>query len=253
LAGDEESELKDTVSAQSTWIAHLSTQVAKQEQMNWDQWEDIGHLYTQMPYALGIITPIPPGVTLTRTPYPKSDQELAITFTPTPSLSIDIEYPPDTRTGIDEIDTVIDAILSEDIDVKFALVRLTTTACTTADVLGGRPKCEPGEADETIVDSFPVSDSGGHHVRSDIIRTVFDFSVRGLVAVYVVPEDAYRAEYWPAGEFGIIFTSEDGGHSHIITVLIESGQIVRLEFNPVWPPFDLIQHKSDEFILPPMR
>ncbi len=255
LNNDNVEVLEKTISAQNTHIAHLSTQIARQERVNWDQWEDIGRLYTQMPYALGIITPIPPGVTitLTQTPYLPHDQESGPTFTPTPSMSIDIEYPPDTGTGIDEIDKVIDAILGEDIDARLEMVRISTTTCTTADGLGGPPKCEPGEADGTIVDAFPVSNGEGHHVRPGQLQDVFDFTVRGLIAVYVVPEDAYRADYWPAGEYGIAFTSEDDGYPHAILLLVEDGQIVRLEFIPVWPPFDLIRQKSDAFILSPIR
>jgi hypothetical protein len=255
LNNDNVEALEKTISVQNTHIAHLSTQVAKQEQMNWDQWEDIGRLYTQMPYALGIITPIPPGVTitLTQTPYSPHDQGSGPTFTPTPSASIDIDYPPDTGTGIDEIDKVIDAIMGNDIDDRLEMVRMITTACTTADGLGGPPKCEPGEADGTIVDVFPVSNGEGHHVRPGQLQDIFDFTVRGLIAVYVVPEDAYHADYWPAGEYGIALTSEDGGYPHAIILLEEDGQIVRLEFIPIWPPFDMIRQKSDEFILPPIR
>jgi hypothetical protein len=253
LNRDNDNALEETISEQSTDIAHLATQGAKQEQMNWDQWEDIGCLYTQMPYALRIITPMPPGVTITPTPYDFSDQDAGVTTTPTPSMSIDIEYPPDTRTGIDEINKVIDAIMGEDIDVRLDLVHLTRTACTSVDGLGGPPKCEPGETEGTIVDVFPVSSGEGHHVRPSLLMDVFDFTVRGVIAVYMVPEDAYHTEYWPAGTYGVIFTSEDGGYSHIITVLIESGRIVRLEFIPNWPPFDLIRQKSDTFILPPIR
>lgn len=245
--------LEETISAQSTSVAYLSTQVAKQEQTNFSQWEAISYLSTQMPFALELITPIPPGISITRTPYQPSDQVTRLTFTPTPSASIDIEYPPDIRTGIKEIDHVIDVIMDKDIEARLELVQFTTTTCTTTDGLGGPPKCEPSEADETIVDAFPVSNGEGHFVRPDKIQEVFDFTVRGLFAVYVVPEDAYHTDYWPAGEYGIVFTSEDGGSPHVINVLVEDGLIVRLEFNPGWPPFDLIWGKSDEFILSPIR
>lgn len=255
LSKNKESSLEETVAAQSTWIAHLSTQVENQEQVNFSQWETIGRLYTQMPYALGIITPVPPGVTITLTSTPFSDQAPEKTHTPTPSLSIDIEYPPGYRTGNDEIDDVIDAIMEKDIDNRLALVRWISTACTTADGLGGPPKCQPGEADGTIIETFPVSNGEGHHVRPEKIQTVLDFTVRGVVAIYIVPEknDHTEQDYWPAGEYGMIFSSEDGGVPHIITVLVEDGQIVRLEFNPAWPPFDTIRQKSDQFMLPPIR
>jgi hypothetical protein len=247
--------LEETISAQSTWIAHLSTQVTKQEQMNWDQWEAIGHLYTQMPYALGIITPIPPGVTitLTPTPYSSDDQEPRSNFTPTPSPSIDIEYPPDMRTGIDEIDAVIDVILSEDINARLDIVRLTTAACTMETGLGGPPKCKGEEDDGTPIDIFPISYGEGIFIRPGSLREVFSFSIRGLFAVYKLPEEEFKAQYWPAGDYGIVFTSEDDGNPHIITVLVEDGRIVRLGFDYDWPPFERVREKSDEFILSPIR
>ena len=103
LSTANETQLVETLSAQGTWIAHLSTQVAGQEEKNFSQWEAIGNLYTQMPFAQGTITPTPYGQADLPTPTPYT------LVTPTPYL--DIEYPPQTRTGIDEIDTVIDAIL----------------------------------------------------------------------------------------------------------------------------------------------
>jgi len=253
VEGDKQSALVETISAQSTWIAHLSTQVAQQEHTNASQWDAISYLSTQMPFALGLITSIPPGITLTPTPYAFKGQGKGATFTPTPSLSIDIEYPPDTRTGIDEIDIVIDAIMSQNLETRLDLVRLTTTACSTTDGLGGPPKCQPDENDGTLVESFPVSSGEGTHIRPESLKEVFDFSVRGLMAVYPVPEDAYEVDYWPAGEYGIVFTSEDGETPHVITVLVEGGQIVRLDFDPGWPPFEVVWGKSDEFILSPIR
>lgn len=248
-----DADLEETISAQSTWIAHLSTQIAQQEETNASQWDAISYLSTQMPFALELITPIPPGTTLKPTPYSPPDQETRPTFMPTPSASIDIEYPPDTRTGIKEIDHVIDVIMDKDIEARLDLVQFTTTTCTTTSGLGGPPECEPGEADGTVVDVLPVSNGEGHFIRPDKIQEVFDFTVRGLFAVYVVPEDTYHRDYWPVGEYGIIFTSEDGGYPHIITLLVEDMSIVRLEFNPGWPPFDLVRGKSDEFILSPIR
>ena len=185
-----------------------------------------------MPFALELITPIPEGITITPTPY------------------IDIEYPPDTRTSIPEIDRVIDIFLGPDIEARIELVRYIQFPCTTADGLGGPPKCEGTEADGTVVTAFPVLYSEGTHVRPDEIQKVFGFTVRGLLAVYEVPESAYEADYWPAGEYGVVFTSEDGT-AHTVTLHLTNGEIVRLEFSPVWPPFDQIWDRSDTFILPP--
>jgi hypothetical protein len=227
--------LKETVAAQSTYIAHLSTQVRNQDQINANQWGVIEYLSTQLPLALELTTPIPPEVKIT------------------PTMYLDIEYPPDMRTDIEEIDKVIDAVLNQDIEARLNLVSFLNTACTTADGLGGPPKCKPNEVDGTPVISFPVSYGEGTHVRPEGIRDVFDFRVRGLFAVYRVPEGAYDREYWPAGEYGIVFTSEEGGRPHVITVLVDSDKIVRLIFHVEWPPFELIKQVSDDFILPPIR
>ena len=247
--------LLETISAQSTRISHLSTQVARQELTNISQWESVGRLYTQMPYALGIITPLPHSITITPTPtpYPPGNQKPDSNETPTPTASLDIEYPPDMRTGIGRIDVVIDAILSEDINAKLDLVRFSTTACTFGDGLGGPQSCIGEEKDGTMVDVFPVSSGEGFFYRHDRIREIFNFSVHGLFAVYRVPEDVFQADYWPSGEYGLVFTSEDGGKPHIIIVLTENGQIVRLGFYYNWPPFEIVNEMSDEFILDPMR
>ena len=71
----QDADLEETISAQSTRIAHLSTEVAQQEQTNGSQWDAISYLSTQMPFALELITPIPPGTTLKPTPYSPPDQE----------------------------------------------------------------------------------------------------------------------------------------------------------------------------------
>jgi hypothetical protein len=251
--GSEESDLENTLSEQRTEIAQLSTQSAKLEQINKSQWDAISYLSTQMPYALEIITPIPPFVTITPTAYVPNEPELDPTFTPTPVSSTNIEYPLVTRTGIEEIDRIIDVILSHNIEARVEFIRYTTSACTTADGLGGPPKCTPGEADGTLVEAFPVSSAEGTHVRPAQIEDVMDFTVRGLLAVYRVPEDAYKAEYWPAGEYGVAFSSEDDSYPHTIILLVERGQILRLDYVMGWPPFDLLWERSAEFVLDPLR
>ena len=111
-------------------------------------------------------------------------------------------------------------------------------ACSNVVGLGGPPECLPEEPEGTLVKVFPVSSGEGFYVRSDQIRETLDFEVRGLFAVYRVPVDAYESEGWPAGEYGVVFTSEEGGHPHVITVIVDQGKIVRLDFIPAWPPFE---------------
>jgi hypothetical protein len=242
-------DLRATLESQNSQLSYLHTQVAQKDQTDQSQWDAISYLSTQMPYALDLITPIPPGITITPTSYSLEPQD-DLTFTPTPWL--DLEYPWSTRTGIQEIDRVIDAFLLWTIIDRLELVRYITTPCITNDRLGAPPQCLEDEPEGTLVTAFPVSSGEGFMVRPEGIDDLFDFSVGGLYAVYRVPEGAYEADYWPAGEYGVVFTSEEGPAPHTVVLLVEEGEIVRLDFDPHWPPLERLLQKSSDFILPPM-
>ncbi|HSR47593.1 MAG TPA: hypothetical protein VLL77_06340 [Anaerolineales bacterium] len=235
------SDLESTQAAQGAILSDLATQVAGQDETESRQWEAISYLSTQMPYAVGWITPIPPGVTISPTPYLPGGQAPA-----------DIHgYPSETRTGIAGLDRILDAVLTGSPPLTLDLVRLTTTACSTAEGLGGPPKCQDGETEGTLVQVLPVSYGEGTFIRSSNAQSALDFSVMDLLAVYRVPATAYRADYWPAGEYGIVFTTGDGGFLHVITLIIEDGKIVRIDFTPM-APSDLTWAPIDDFVLPPL-
>jgi hypothetical protein len=162
-------------------------------------------------------------------------------------------HPADTRTGIADVDNVIDAILSNDIEARRALVHYTVTPCTTAPGLGGPPKCHEGEADGTPVEVFPILESEGHHVRRDSIDRGLGFMVEGLYAVFRVPDDAFEEDYWPAGEYGLVFIRKDmpEGMNFPVTVLVENGQIVRLDFNFADSPATALEQNAGEMVLSP--
>jgi hypothetical protein len=235
------------MSVQNTRLASLETIVVDQEESDLNQWDVISFLYTQMPYALGTITPLPPMTTITPTHYVTID--LKPSNTPTPGL--EFEYPADTRTGISGVDTVIDAFLNEALFTRISLVRFINSPCTVSDSLGGPPKCQGNEEENSIVKAFPVLYTEGFHVRSNEIEGLFDFPVRGLLAVYTVSPDAYRTDYWPAGEYGVVFSTDDGGTLHSIILLVSGDQIVRLDYDPIWPPFGGSWERGDSFVLPP--
>jgi hypothetical protein len=143
----------------------------------------------------------------------------------------------------------MDAVLGGDIDALRELVRYTTTHCTTALGLGGPPKCEHDEMESTWVQVFPILGSEGGFVRRQSIDDVLRFEVKGLYAVYRVPENAYKEEYWPAGEYGIVFVQKDG---LLLTVLSDRGGIVRIVYHMDGSSSAaVIQRDAGELILPP--
>jgi hypothetical protein len=62
--GPDVADLEGTLASQGTLLAQLVTDAAAQEQNDRSQWDAISQLSTQMPLALGLVTPIPPGTTI---------------------------------------------------------------------------------------------------------------------------------------------------------------------------------------------
>ena len=130
-------------------------------------------------------------------------------------------------------------------------IQFITTPCTTADGLGGPPKCEPGMADGTPVKVFPLSDGEGTFATPENIDQVFTFWVKRLYAVYKVPSDAYQQPYWPAGEYGLVFERDLNDFPFPVTVFVEDGKIVRVanHFNSVEEQLQSIP--VENVIIPP--
>ncbi|MCK5429309.1 MAG: hypothetical protein KAI94_07550 [Anaerolineales bacterium] len=156
--------------------------------------------------------------------------------------------PAATRTGIEEVDRLVEAILSNQVDARRALVHFAEVGCTTADGLGGPPKCEPAEQDGTPVEVLPILGTEGHHVRRASIDRALSFNVEGLYAIYLVPEDVWQDESYPAGEYGLVFILFDNPFP--MTVHVKEGGIVRLDFHTGITPAEVIEPKGGELILP---
>jgi hypothetical protein len=161
-------------------------------------------------------------------------------------LPVPAVHPATVRSGVPEVDAVIQAFLGSDLGGRRRLVRYLTTPCTTAQGSGGPPKCAAGEANGALVTVFPLLGAEGEFVRPDAIDRVLQFEVDGLYGVYRVPASAYRETYWPAGQYGIVFVCKEDlpankGMRQQAVVYVESGGIVRIARSPLraaWPPDD---------------
>ena len=153
------------------------------------------------------------------------------------------------RTGIAEVDRVIGGVLSADRDSLRGLIHFLTAPCTTREGLGGPPKCEAGETEGTPVEVFPVGGVEGSFARRAEIDRLLQIAVTGLYAVYKVPANAYRADYWPAGDYDVVFLRHDNS---FLVVHVGPDGIVRLDnLPPVGVPDDLAQWMGGEMVLPP--
>lgn len=158
-------------------------------------------------------------------------------------------HPLSTRTGVTDVDAVLAAVESGDSQQLRDLIRFTTVGCTTADGLGGPPKCQNDEAEGTLVEALPFLGSEGNFLRKADVLNFPGVSVVGVYAVYKVADTAYSEDAYPAGEYAVIFMGEENQPG--IVIQIRSG-IVRIDY--LFPPAsmeDVVRRDSSQLILAP--
>ena len=145
---------------------------------------------------------------------------------------------------LDELKPVVLAILRGSyLDVK-ALVRYTTTPCTSADGLGGPPKCLPTEADGTLIDAFLLGGSEAHFVRPTEIEPSLQFSVKGLYAVYHVQPNPNKQIDSPTGEYALVFDRDQNDYPLPIIAYVTDDKLVSLDFKMGVSPQEIIDGLS---------
>jgi hypothetical protein len=231
---------------------------------------------TGPPAATGMPTPSAtlPAATVTTTPVPSVTLPAAAATVTEPPLrqprpsptagatatpaGLPAVHPAGARTGIAQVDAVVDAFLGSSLDARRRLVRFLTTPCTTTRGLGGPPKCASGQADGTPVEVFPYQTGEGGYATRATIEGALTFDVTGLYGVYRVPPPAVRHDYYPAGDYAIVFTRDPGRWSRVTPVLqvivhVENGAVVALDCTPYvadWPPFEAA---AAQWVLPPLE
>jgi hypothetical protein len=153
------------------------------------------------------------------------------------------------RTGIDDIDQVIDLVLGvDDNAIRNALV-FSLIECTHEDGLGGPPKCREGEEEGAEVEVLPILGPEGHFFRQDEIEDWRGIGVVGLYAAYEVSTRAFSDENYPAGEFAAMFMESD--HQFLVLQIVNGG-IVRIDYVMGGDPEDKIDREARRVILAPL-
>ena len=159
----------------------------------------------------------------------------------------------DTRTGIAEIDTVLEAVASNDPQKLRDAIHYSTLACKTVNALGGPPPCQEGEAEGTLVEALPILGSEGGHLRKEDIQDSFVLDVTGLYAVYRVSEQVFSDANYPKGDYGVILIGTD--NSSNVVLQIKEGGILRIDFVMNDSPDalrNILERDVSEVILAPM-
>lgn len=161
-------------------------------------------------------------------------------------------YPLSTRTGIADIDVVLDAVESNDPQQVRDLLRFINVPCSMADGLGGPPKCRENEPEGTLVEVFPFLGGEGSYLHKENFDLWTGIAVTRLYAVYRNSESVFSDETFSAGEYAVLFLSEDNFPGTILQVT--DGQIVRIDtvFDPSPEGLaNILNRDASDLILPP--
>ena len=161
-------------------------------------------------------------------------------------------YPLSTRTGIAGIDIILAAVESRDPQQFRDLLRFSTVPCTTGDGLGGPPNCRDGEADGVLVEVFPFLGGEGSYLYKENVELWIGIDVTKLYAVYRNADSVYSDMNFPAGEFAILFLSEENIPGTALQ--LTDGQIIRIDtvFDTSMQGLsDYLQANASEILLPP--
>ena len=174
--------------------------------------------------------------------------------TPSPEpAAAEAYHPLSTRTGIEEVDRVLDAVASGDQQALLSVVQFTEAKCTHAQGLGGPPKCREGEEEGTSMEVFPFLGGEGSYLRKDEIGNWHEIDASALYSVYEVnPANVIQEEYFPAGEYVILLIDSTNGEP--VALRVAEGGIVRVDFLYVPIPETLnalIQREASNVVLAP--
>lgn len=151
-------------------------------------------------------------------------------------------------TDIDQLDRLIEIVLSDDMDALLSHIQFTQSKCTNIEGLGGPPKCKEGEVEGETVEVLPFLGWEGHFIRKDDIGSWDGLSVSRVYAAYTVSASGYTDPNYPRGTHAIVFIDE--AQSSSVTLQIIEGKIVRIDFGLGTPP-EIREDDVYRYLLPP--
>jgi len=154
-------------------------------------------------------------------------------------------------TGIADLDHIIDTVLAGGPEDEIQLLKFSTLGCTHEEGLGGPPKCREGEEEGAKVEVFPFLGPEGHHMRREELGDWIGIQATDVYAAYRVSSKAYSDPAYPAGEYAIVFLTENV--QLYLTVQVSDGKIVRIDNNFGHPTDIDLEQVASEIILKPKR
>ncbi len=157
--------------------------------------------------------------------------ELTLTASPEPTEAPTGAADEPRRTGDAALDLIIQAVEDRDIEALAPLVVHPTVACTTAQGLGGPPKCEDGMPEGTELQVFPYAACEGSWTRFGV-QNIASFATRTAGPWGVINVDSYwgSTDGWESPDTFLAFHTAAPSEGQISYLEIADGRIVRASY-----------------------
>ena len=160
---------------------------------------------------------------------PESGYPAAEQVQPAASGAYPPPYEAGKTTGVASVDKVLAALPSSNAADMQALLVYASAGCTTAEGLGGPPKCKAGEAEGTQVEGIPVLGAEGSWTLKGEVPADFLAGPFNLLGVYEVKADANTDPNYPSGKYAVLVTSAAQPDS-LIVLRVDDNGIVRVDY-----------------------
>jgi hypothetical protein len=198
---------------------------------------------------------------ITLTPAPSATPAATATPTARATPTSSPRHPPGTRTGIAEVDAVINAVLARDVKALAALVSYHTFPCVAVQRgPGDTPPCPPGVPDGTPVDAMSFESCEGALIPMAFFEGFAAEMLApdiGLYAAYLHgPNDPPTADGQRIYTIVFVVPPSRGVLEGVLAFYVSDGSLYRIQ-RPcqVEPPSQFLERatlaEGSQLVLPP--
>lgn len=194
------------------------------------------------------------------TPSATTSPGSAASPTSTPATPAQPGHDAPTRTGVEAVDSVLDALVSGDAGQIAAFIQLYELGCVAEPVgIPAPPPCPPGSAAGTPIEVFPnISCPEGRFATRSDLDVLLEAITQGSALPYAVLEQEPRAAdglAFPVGEFLVIISQrsdQPGSPYSFVRADVTAGRIVSAGIGcPDQPATNFYSSQDPQFLLPP--
>jgi hypothetical protein len=166
-------------------------------------------------------------------PPPRPTATTKVEPSPPPAPPPSPVHDPSMRSGIAELDAIVQAVLLQDNDALVERAATLEAPCVVEPVTelnASLPRCQSDEAPGTLIPVFPYGTCVGLLDR-EVDFAHFVSNVRGLYAIVKAPDIPVPEEFYsPIGEYWLIFAGAlwvDAPPVEALVLYVDGGSIVR--------------------------